>query len=171
MKNKTQFEAWYGYKSSLNFLKVFGCLCFTYVPQVKCDKLDKKAIQGIFVGYSTISKSYRFFQPQTMNIVISRDVHFVENEEWNWETLEDSNQASNQQKLNFHVGSVKGQRNQDWQNEMADNIPFRGTRLLYDIYHRCNIAVCEPVGFEEAKLDKNLVFAVSKSKRSVSCCA
>ena len=61
VKNKTPFEAWYGYKSSLNFLKVFGYLCFTYVPQVKHDKLDKKAIQGIFVGYTTISKAYRVF--------------------------------------------------------------------------------------------------------------
>ena len=80
-------------------------------------------------------------------------MHFVENEEWNWETLEDSNQASNQQKLNFHVGSVKGQRNQDWKNEIVDNIPVRGTRLFYDIYHRYNIAVCEPTSFEKAKMD------------------
>ena len=41
----------------------------------------------------------------------------------------------------------------------VDDVPVRdvqvgGTRLLYDIYHRCNIAVCEPAGFEEAKLDK-----------------
>ena len=49
-KNKTPFEAWYGYKPFPNFLKVFGCLCFTYVPQVKRDKLDNKGIQGIFVG-------------------------------------------------------------------------------------------------------------------------
>ena len=63
VKNKTPFKVWYGYKPPLNFLKVFGCLCFTYVPQVKRDKLDKKAIQGIFVGYNTISKAYRVFQP------------------------------------------------------------------------------------------------------------
>lgn len=62
VKNQTPFEAWYGYKPSLNFLKVFGCLCFTYVPQVKRDKLDKKAVQGIFIGYSTISKAYKVFQ-------------------------------------------------------------------------------------------------------------
>ena len=49
-KNKTPFEAWHGYKPFPNFLKVFGCLNFTYVPQVKRDKLDKKGIQGIFVG-------------------------------------------------------------------------------------------------------------------------
>jgi len=32
VKDQTPFEAWYGYKPSLNFLKIFGCLCFTFVP-------------------------------------------------------------------------------------------------------------------------------------------
>lgn len=42
-KNLTLLEAWYGYKPSPN-LKVFHCLCFTNIPQVKRDKLDNKAI-------------------------------------------------------------------------------------------------------------------------------
>ncbi|XP_072094084.1 uncharacterized mitochondrial protein AtMg00710-like [Arachis hypogaea] len=50
LKDKTPFEAWYGYKPSLTFLKVFGCVCFAHVPQVKRDKLDKKAIPGIFIN-------------------------------------------------------------------------------------------------------------------------
>ena len=86
MKGCTPFEAWHGYKPSLKFLKIFGCICFTYVPQVKRDKLDKKAIPGIFVGYSSVSKAYKIFQPQTGNMVISRDVHFMENEKWDWES-------------------------------------------------------------------------------------
>jgi len=57
LKDKTPFEAWYGYKPSLTFLKVFGCVCFAHVPQVKHDKFDKKAILGIFVGYSSVSKA------------------------------------------------------------------------------------------------------------------
>ena len=32
VKDQTPFEVWYGYKPSLNFLKIFGCLCFTFVP-------------------------------------------------------------------------------------------------------------------------------------------
>ena len=32
VKNLTLFEVWYGYKPSLKFLRVFGCLCFTYIP-------------------------------------------------------------------------------------------------------------------------------------------
>jgi len=53
-----------GYKPSLNFLKVFGCVCFVHVPHVKRDKLDKKAIPGIFVGYSSVSKAYKVYHPQ-----------------------------------------------------------------------------------------------------------
>jgi len=149
VKNHTPFEAWYGYKPYLNFLKVIGCLCFTYVPHVKRDKLDKKAVQGIFISYSTISKAYKVFQPETGNIVISRDVHFVENEEWVWDTLKVANQASTQ------IKNVERKTSEDdWKNEMVDDIPIRGTRLLSDVYQRCNIAVCDPTDFNEAKLDK-----------------
>ena len=40
---------------------------------------------------NSITKAYKAFQPQIGNIVISRDVHFVENEKWNWEDTEQSN--------------------------------------------------------------------------------
>jgi len=132
-------------------------LCFTYVPQVKRDKLDKKAVQGIFIGYSTISKAYKVFQPETGNIVISKDVHFVENEEWVWDTLKVSNQASNQ------IKNVERKTSEEeWKNEMVDDIPIRGTRLLSDVYQRCSIAVCEPANFNEAKLDKKWTDAMKK---------
>jgi len=47
LKDKTPFEAWYDYKPSLNFLRVFGCLCFSHIPQAKRDTLDKKSKLGI----------------------------------------------------------------------------------------------------------------------------
>ncbi|XP_015057565.1 uncharacterized protein LOC107003807 [Solanum pennellii] len=52
---------------------------------VKRDKQDKKSFLGIFIGYSSVSKAYKVFQPQTENIIFSRDVYFIENEEWCWE--------------------------------------------------------------------------------------
>ena len=58
---KTPFEAWYEFKPNMKSLKIFGCLCFTHVPQIKRDKLDKKAEPDIFIGYSTLSKAYRIF--------------------------------------------------------------------------------------------------------------
>ncbi|XP_022929937.1 uncharacterized protein LOC111436393 [Cucurbita moschata] len=59
VKDPTPFEVWYGYKPSLKFVRVFGCLCFIYIPQVKCDKLDKKSEVGIFVGMLEESKDER----------------------------------------------------------------------------------------------------------------
>ena len=95
MKDLTPFEVWYGYKASLKFIKVFGCLCFTYIPQIKHDKLDKKTEASIFVWYSTIFKTYRVFQPHISRVIVSRDVHFAGNEQWNWEELTKVNQTSN----------------------------------------------------------------------------
>jgi len=40
---RTPFEAWFGYKPKLLNRKTFGCLCFSYISQIKKDKLDKKA--------------------------------------------------------------------------------------------------------------------------------
>lgn len=134
---KTPFEVWYDYKPLLENFKVFGCLCFTYVPQIKRDKLDKKAEPGIFVGYSSVSKAYRVFQPHTKKILISRDVHFMENEKWSWNNSEKMPVADPLQ-------------NQDG---LVDHAPVRGTRLLSDIYQRCNVAVFEPSGFWDAKED------------------
>ena len=59
-------------------------MCFTNVPQVKRDKLDKRAEPDIFIEYSLTSKAYRIFQPDTRKILISRDVSFTENEKWSW---------------------------------------------------------------------------------------
>ncbi|RVX18719.1 Retrovirus-related Pol polyprotein from transposon TNT 1-94 [Vitis vinifera] len=59
-----------------------------YTPQqngVKRDKLDKKAEPGVFIGYSNSSKAYRIFQPQNGKILVSRDVKFMEDRQWNWE--------------------------------------------------------------------------------------
>ena len=142
LKDQTPFEAWYGYKPSLHFLKIFGCLCFTHVPHIKKDKLDKRALPSIFIGYSSITKAYEVFQPQTGNIVISRDVHFVENAKWNWEDTEQSNR--------------------DWKNDMVDDVPIRGTRLLSNVYQRCHIAICEHADYEEAMKNKNWVLAMKE---------
>lgn len=116
-------------------------MCFTYVPQTKRDKLDKKSEAGIFVGYITISKAYRVFQPYTRKILVSRDVHFMEDEQWNWKEAEST--------------CIPDQRTMlQWEkDELVDDVPVRGTRSLTDIYQRCNIVVLEPTNYWEAEKD------------------
>lgn len=81
---KTPFEAWFGYKPSVAHLKVFGCLCYTWIPGQKRGKLDSKAQVGVFVGYSNVSKGYRIYDPSTDKVYVSRDVKFNEAATWNW---------------------------------------------------------------------------------------
>ena len=107
------------------------------MPQIKRDKLDKKAEPGIFVGYSSVSKAYRVFHPHTRKIQISRDVYFMENEKWSWNDTEKMPIADPLQ-------------NQD---QLIDDAPVSGTRLLSDVYERCNVAVLEPARYWDAKED------------------
>lgn len=81
LKDQTPFEVWYGFKPSLKFLKAFGCVYFAHVPQNKRDKLGKKAISGIFVGYSLVSKAYKVYHPQNGRMTITVNVHFNKEEQ------------------------------------------------------------------------------------------
>ncbi|CAL5381550.1 unnamed protein product [Camellia sinensis] len=119
--------------------------------EVKRDKLDKKAEPGVFIGYSNISKAFRVFHPQTGKILISRDVTFMENEQWNWDDGEKDQFLANLQPFEDNV----------------DDPPVRGTRLLSDIYQRCNVAVTEPAGFEEAKNDQKWMEAMKEEMRMI----
>lgn len=63
------------------------------------------------------------------------------------------------------------------QNELVDYVPVRGTRLLSEIYERCNVSVCEPANFEEAKKSlnwiavmKKLLSMIEKNQTWICCC-
>ncbi|PKI79077.1 hypothetical protein CRG98_000558 [Punica granatum] len=43
VEGKTPYEAWYGVKPVVKNLRVFGCLCYSHVPQTKMGKLDEKS--------------------------------------------------------------------------------------------------------------------------------
>lgn len=81
---------------------------------MKRDKLDKKAEPGVFIGYSLQSKAYRIFHPQTEKKLISRDVEFVEQKQWNWDKDKQEMEANELQNL----------------EERIDQLPVRGTRSL-----------------------------------------
>jgi len=51
------------------------------VPQVKRDKLDKKAKLGVFIRYNSPSKAYIIFQPQNGKILVNKDVNFMEDKQ------------------------------------------------------------------------------------------
>ncbi|KAK4390124.1 Retrovirus-related Pol polyprotein from transposon RE2 [Sesamum angolense] len=42
VRNKTPYEAWTGLKPSIRHFKVFGCVCYAYVPTEKRSKFEQK---------------------------------------------------------------------------------------------------------------------------------
>jgi hypothetical protein len=69
---------WYGKKPNLQHLRVFGCKAYVHIPDQKRPKLDAKSLPCIFIGYSDISKAYRFFDPASHCVHESRDAIFDE---------------------------------------------------------------------------------------------
>ncbi|KAL0548995.1 hypothetical protein IC582_013474 [Cucumis melo] len=63
-------------------------------------------------------------------------------------------------KFKFFYSSIEEE--DDRQNEIVDDTSVRGTRLLSDIYERCNVVVCEPANCAEAKKDQRWVAAMEE---------
>ncbi|KAG6503119.1 hypothetical protein ZIOFF_035409 [Zingiber officinale] len=80
----TAYEMWHNEKLSLNHLRVYGSICHVHVPDEKRTKLDEKSKIRILVGYCSGIRGYRVFDPVGGKIIISRDIIFKEDKEWDW---------------------------------------------------------------------------------------
>ena len=70
------YKRWFGKDPNFDILRIFGSRVYAHIPSVKRKKLDSKAKEMVFVGYSTESKGYRLLNPENDAIIISRDVKF-----------------------------------------------------------------------------------------------
>ena len=66
---------------------------YAHVPAEKRTKLDEKSHKCVFLGYSDVTKGYRFLDVKTNKLVVSRDVIFDEKTTWNWEDKKIENSA------------------------------------------------------------------------------
>jgi hypothetical protein len=85
VKNITPAEAWNGIKPSVDHFRVFGCIAHFHVPEAQRTKLDNRSVKCILLGVSEESKGYRLFNPITKKVVVSKDVIFEEEKQWNWD--------------------------------------------------------------------------------------
>ncbi|KAK1441129.1 hypothetical protein QVD17_06967 [Tagetes erecta] len=77
LDGKTPYEAFFGFKPSLDHLRVFGCLCFSTVLN-NSDKFSSHAEKCVMMGYSGNKKGYKLWSLDTKQIIFSRDVKFYE---------------------------------------------------------------------------------------------
>nr|KYP52472.1 Retrovirus-related Pol polyprotein from transposon TNT 1-94 [Cajanus cajan] len=79
---------WFDKNVSYDYLRVFGCKTFVYVPKDERSKLDTKTRQCIFIGYGHNEFGYMLYDPIEKKLVRSCDVQFMEDQ-----TIEDINKV------------------------------------------------------------------------------
>ena len=76
---KTPYEIYKGRKPNISHFHIFGCKCFVLNnDKDNLGKFDEKSDEGIFLGYSLSSKSFRIYNKRTLTIEESMHVSFDE---------------------------------------------------------------------------------------------
>lgn len=76
----------FGVKPKVSHLRVFRCVALVHMPM---QKLDDRAVMGIFIGSCTEGKAYKIYIPESEKVLISRDVKFIESENWQWQVVKE----------------------------------------------------------------------------------
>jgi hypothetical protein len=83
LTSRTPYEAWHGWKSTVNHLRVFGCRAF--VKQLgHVDKLADRSCAGVFIGYAEGAKVYCILDPVARQVCMVLDIVFDEAHGWDW---------------------------------------------------------------------------------------
>lgn len=76
----TPEELWTNKRANISSFRVFGCVAWVHIVSEKTKKLDPRSERCIFVGYSLTSKNWKFWNPHTKKLILSKHVVFKEEE-------------------------------------------------------------------------------------------
>jgi hypothetical protein len=75
---KTPTEVFFGKKSNVGHMRVFGAQAYVHVPKEKRHKLAPVSEKGVFVGYPGGVKGYKVLRERDGKVIVARDVIFDE---------------------------------------------------------------------------------------------
>ena len=75
---KTAYELIHDRKPNIGFLHVFGCVCYILINKDNLGKFEPRSDEGIFLGYSSVSKAFRVYNRRTNIVEESIHVKFDE---------------------------------------------------------------------------------------------
>ena len=93
-KNFTPYELWHGKKPDISNLRVFGSPAYVFIPDAERQKLDPKAIRGLYIDECESQKASRIFIESTGRTIISRHVKVYENFKDGEETVDANSQTT-----------------------------------------------------------------------------
>ncbi|KAE8736044.1 hypothetical protein F3Y22_tig00000218pilonHSYRG00253 [Hibiscus syriacus] len=100
----------------VSYFRVFGCVCYVFVPDHLRSKFDKKVVRCIFVGYDSQRKGWKCCDPISGRCYTSRNVVFDEASSW-WssekEVLPDSREFGDKLQQNMGEHDVQLQTSSD----------------------------------------------------------
>ncbi|XP_073123129.1 uncharacterized protein [Henckelia pumila] len=74
--SKTPYVIWTGKKPDVFYFKVFGCKCYIHNNgKNHLSAFDVKYDEGIFIGYSAVSRAYRVFNKKSLTV--EETIHVV----------------------------------------------------------------------------------------------
>ncbi|KAJ0431334.1 putative RNA-directed DNA polymerase [Helianthus annuus] len=76
------YEKLTGNKPDVSYFRVFGCVCYVFIPAHLRHKMEKKAVRCVFAGYDEERKGWRCIEPSTGKAHVSRNVIFDEQSSW-----------------------------------------------------------------------------------------
>ena len=91
---QTPYEALRNKKPNISHLKNFGCICYARTEAAGRKKLDDRSRILVHLGTEPGSKAYRFLDPKSKRIVVSRDVYFEDEKKWSWSNEVGSEEGS-----------------------------------------------------------------------------
>ena len=71
---KTPYKLWKGRKSNLKEFRIFRSTCFILNDKKNVGNFDFLSDEGIFLGYSSISKAYQVYNKRTMKVMETMNV-------------------------------------------------------------------------------------------------
>ena len=84
LTGKTPFEAWYGSKPNVSFLRTLGCISHVEKTKPNLTKLEDRSTPMVFLGYAEGTKAYRLYDPRGDKVTVSHVVVFNEEAAWDW---------------------------------------------------------------------------------------
>ncbi|PKU64856.1 Retrovirus-related Pol polyprotein from transposon TNT 1-94 [Dendrobium catenatum] len=179
--NKTPYELVKGRTPNLSHLHVFGCKVFIHNNgKSALGKFDPKSDEGIFVGYSSVGKSYRVFNKRTLVIEETTHVVFDENENMEEPKVVEEEIEENSQKidrLNLEENVEENIEREDplprdlrfsknHPKELIIGEPSEGVRtrrgLNKEVNHSAFISTIEPTNIDQALSDEFWILAMQE---------